>query len=123
MRCKVIQDREQLPRSSSEWTRASKCTLQMREDRLTFLDKSIPYSLIDKAELHIYQSALFFEYGIFSIHHEGTTTHFGIKYDDYWKGDLPVEVERKTEETPFLLVRKSVIVVMIIYIIWEILTK
>lgn len=121
IQCKVILNSKELPRSSSQWTRARKCKLSFSEDRLHFLDFSVRYGDVEKATIHVYQSALMFEYGIFSLQHHGETVFFGIKYDDFWKGDLPFPVERVKEETPFLLVRKSVLLVMILYVIWQLI--
>lgn len=121
--CKVIQDADELPKSSKLWKRSKKFTLIIHDDHLSFNDTAIPYSEIDKASLHIYQSALFLEYGILSVQYRNKLYYFGIKYDDFWKNALPFEVERIKEETPFLLFRKSLIIVIIIYIFWELVKR
>lgn len=121
--CKVIQDSDVLPKSSRQWTRAKKCNLILEREFLQFENIQINYSDIESAAIHIYKSALFLEYGILSITSGGKTNYFGIKYDDNWQGELPFKVDRIHEETPFLLFRKSLIIVIIIYIFWELIKK
>jgi hypothetical protein len=119
--CKIILDSEQLPSSNKQWTRAKRCTLTIPAGGLQFKDIFIPFEDIEKATLHIYQSALFFEYAVLSITSGGKTHHFGIKYSEYWKGDLPFSVERVQEETPYLLFRRALMVIILAYIIMEII--
>lgn len=121
--CKVILNSEELPRLSRQWTRAQKCTLTFKEDGLAYLDQFTPYTKIEKATIHIYQSALFFEYGILSISTLEGKHHFGIKYSEEWQGELPFAVERIKGETPFLLFRKSLILCIIVYIFWELVKR
>lgn len=121
--CKVIPDSTELPRSSKQWTRAQRCTLEFKENGLTFLKNYLPYEEIENAMIHIYPSAFFFEYGILSITIVGKTHHFGIQYTDSWKADLPFAVERIYEETPFILFRRSLIILILIYIFWEVVKK
>lgn len=121
--CKLIQDSQELPKSSRDWTRARRCTLSFTDNGLKYLDFFIPYEDITKATIHIYTSAFFFEYGIFSITTNEFTHHFGIKYSDYWKEELPFPVERIAQETPFILFRKSLIILILIYIFWEVVKK
>jgi hypothetical protein len=121
--CKVILNSEELPRLSRQWTRAKRCTLIFEKDGLSYLDLFTPYSEIDEAKIHIYQSALFLDYGIFTISTPVGKHHFGIKYSKEWQGELPFAVERVHESTPFLLFRKSLILCIIVYIFWEILKR
>ena len=121
--CKIIQNSVELPKSSRDWTRAKRCRITFAKEGLEYLDTFTPYADITKATIHIYPSAFFFEYGIFSITTSEFTHHFGIKYSDYWKEDLPLSVERITEETPFILFRKSLIILILIYIFWEVVKK
>ena len=120
LNCKVIPNRKDVPTSSKEWTRAKKCSLTVDKTQLIFDDNTIRYEDIEHATITIYQSALFFEYGILSVNSHGVTHHFGIKYDDFWKGPLPFEVDRVSTETPFLLFRKGLILLIIVYIFWEV---
>ena len=121
--CKVILNSEKLPNLSRQWTRAKRCTLTFEKEGLRYLDRFTPYREIDEATIHIYQSALFFEYGILSISTPAGKHHFGIKYSEEWQGKLPFAVERIKENTPFLLFRKSLILCIIVYIFWEILKR
>ena len=121
--CKVILNSEELPRLSRHWTRAKRCTLTFKKEGLAYLDQFTPYSEIDEATIHIYQSALFFEYGILSISTPEGKHHFGIKYSEEWQKQLPFAVKRITENTPFLLFRKSLILCIIVYIFWELLKR
>jgi len=121
--CKIIPNRKELPTSSKEWTRAQKCSLTVAKEKLIFDGSIIRFNEIEKATITIYQSALFFEYGILSLTSNGETNHFGIKYDDFWKGPLPFEVDRNVTETPFLLFRKGLILLIIVYIFWEVVKK
>ncbi|MBM9606210.1 hypothetical protein [Desulfopila inferna] len=121
--CKIIPDSDELPGSSKQWTRAKRCTLRVLDDRLIYNDTYTSYAEMEKAEIHIYQSALFFEYGILSIKAGGKTNHFGIKYSDYWKGELPFPLERIHEETPYIFLRRTLIVAIIAYILWEIIQR
>jgi len=121
--CKVILNSEDLPRLSRQWTRAKRSTLTFEKEGLRYLDMFTSYSEIDEATLHIYQSALFFEYGILSITTGAGKHHFGIKYSEEWQGTLPFAVERVKENTPFLLFRKSLIVCIVVYIFWEVLKR
>jgi hypothetical protein len=121
--CKVILNSEELPKLSRQWTRAKRCTLTFKKEGLWYLDLFTHYSEIDEATIHVYQSALFFEYGILSISTPTGRHHFGIKYSEEWHGELPFAVKRIHEETPFLLFRKSLIFCIIIYIFWEILKR
>ncbi len=121
--CKVILDSEELPRQSRQWTRAKRCTLTFDKNGLVYNDTFTPYPEIDNAEIHIYQSALFFEYGILSISTPSGKHHFGIKYSEKWQEELPFAVERVQESTPFLLFRKSLILCIVIYIFWELLKR
>ena len=118
--CKVIYDRDELPRSHKQWTRAKRCTLTLEDRGLSYGDRFISYIDIHHARLHIYPSAFFFEYGILSITTPKGTDHFGIKYSPEWQGDLPFAVERVKEETPFILFRRIVMLCIIIYIFWEV---
>lgn len=122
-KCKVILNSDELPRLSRQWTRAKRCTLIFEKDGLSYLDLYTPYSEIDEATIHIYQSALFLDYGIFSISTPAGKHHFGIKYSEEWQGELPFAVERVNESTPFLLFRKSLILCIVVYIFWEILKR
>ncbi len=119
-KCKVIYDRDELPRSNKQWTRAKRCTLTLEDNGLSYDDRFISYDDIHHARLHIYPSAFFFEYGILSITTRKETVHFGIKYSPEWQGDLPFAVERVKEDTPFLLFRRIVMLCIIIYIFWEV---
>jgi hypothetical protein len=121
--CKVILNSEELPRLSKQWTRAKRCTLTFEKEGLSYLDLFTLYSEIDEATIQIYQSALFFEYGILSISTPNGKHHFGIKYSDEWKDTLPFPVERVKENTPFLLFRKSLILCIVVYIFWEVLRR
>jgi len=118
--CKGILDSNEFPKESRQWKRAKKYSLILKSDQLAFNGHVTKFEDIDRATIHIYQSALFLEYAVLSITSDGITNHFGIKYDDIWKSDLPFEVERIKEGTPFLLFRKSLIIVIIIYIFWQI---
>ena len=69
--------------------------------------------------MRIYKSAFFFEYGILSLTAVGKTYHFGLKYCEFWKGDLPFEVEKIHEETPFIIFRRSLILLILVYIFWK----
>lgn len=121
--CKIIKNRIELPKSNRDWTRAKSCKLSFTKNGLEYLDTITPYEEITQATIHIYQSAFFFEYGIFSISTHHFTHHFGIKYSDYWKGELPFPVERIAEETPFILFRRSLIIMILVYIFWEVVKK
>jgi hypothetical protein len=121
--CKVILDSEELPHLNRQWTRARRCTLSFEKLGLSYLDQFTPYSEINDATIHIYQSALFFEYGVFSISTPTGKHHFGIKYSEEWQNNLPFAVKRIREETPFLLFRKSLIICIIVYIFWELLKR
>lgn len=120
---KVIRDKETFPSASKRWNRAPKCTLKIESTELSYDDWCIPFKEINKATIRTYRSALFFEYAILSIETDSNTHHFGIKYDDYWKGELPFAVERISEDTPFLLVRQAIIVCGIIYVLWQLITR
>lgn len=121
--CKIIPNSDSLPGSNKDWTRAARCTLNFTENGLEYLDYITPYAEITQATIHIYQSAFFFEYGIFSLSTAEYTHHFGIKYSEYWKGELPFPVERIENETPYILFRKSLIILILIYIFWEVVKK
>lgn len=121
--CKVILNSEELPRLSRQWTRARRCNLTFEEEGLSYLNLFTSYAEINKATIHIYPSALFFEYGILSISTPEGKHHFGIKYSEEWQGKLPFAVERIKENTPFLLFRKSLILCIVVYIFWEILKR
>jgi len=118
--CKIIENGDEPPRSNKKWTRARRCRLQIHTDHLHFDGRSIPASNVEKAVLRIYKSAFFFEYAVFSIQAAGKRYHFGLKYDDFWKGNLPFAVERVHEETPFILFRRSLIVLILVYIFWKV---
>jgi hypothetical protein len=62
-----------------------KCKLEFTGDALLFKSSHIKYEDIEKATLHIYQSALLFEYGVFALTRKDKTIYFGIKYDAFWK--------------------------------------
>lgn len=119
IQCKIIENADSFPSSSRQWTRAEKCTLEFTGEALHFKSSSVKYEEIEDAKVHIYQSALLFEYGVFSFNIGGKTVYFGIKYDSLWKNELPFPVERIHVETPFLLIRKAVLLVMVLYVIWE----
>lgn len=119
--CKVILDHEELPRLSRQWTRAKKTSLDFGSDGLSYAEVFTPYEEIEEATLHIYESALFIEYGILSISTSGGKHHFGIKYSDEWHKELPFPVVRIKESTPFLLYRKILILCIVIYIFWELI--
>ncbi len=121
--CKIIKNSVELPKSNRDWTRAKRCKLTFTENGMEYLDTITPYEEITQATIHIYQSAFFFEYGIFSISTPHFTHHFGIKYSDYWKEELPFPVERIAEETPFILFRRSLIILILVYIFWEVVKK
>jgi len=123
IQCKVIENSDVFPSSSRQWTRAEKCKLEFTEDALHFKTSVIRYEDIEDAKIHIYQSALLFEYGVFSLTSGGKTLYFGIKYDTLWKDELPFAVERIHVETPFLQIRKAVLFVMVLYVIWELIKQ
>ncbi len=121
--CKIILDHDELPKSSKQWTRAKKYKLVIDKEGLSYGGFFTPFEDIEKATMHIYQSAFFFEYSILSIKSGKSTHYFGIKYSDYWKGDLPFELEKIHEKSPYLLFRKSLIILILIYIFWEVVKK
>lgn len=118
--CKVIADSPVLPTSSKQWTRAKKCKLVIDHDGLHFQENFIGLESLKKCTMHIYKSALFFEYGVLAVETDDATYHFGVKYDDFWKGDLPFPMERARQETPFILFRQILIIVILVYIFWEV---
>lgn len=121
--CKIITGSEELPHSSKLWRRAKRCNLRVDRQSLHFLDSSISYKDIDQATIHIYSSAFFFEYGILAIRAGETRVYFGIKYSDFWKGILPFPVERIEEHSPYILFRRGLIIMIFIYIFWEVVKK
>lgn len=118
--CKAILDRNEMPNSSREWNRAKKYTLTFEEDGLAYGSIFTPYTEIESATLHIYKSAFFFEYGILRIETPTGNHFFGIKYSDFWKGELPFTLEHKEEESPYILYRRILMIGIVVYIIWEI---
>lgn len=121
--CKAILDSEEMPRSSKQWTRAKKYTLTFKETGLAYGSFFTPYAEIEKATIHIYKSAFFFEYGILSLETTAGKHHFGIKYSDFWKQDLPFRVEHNEEETPYILFRRILMLCIVAYIFWEFVKK
>lgn len=122
-KCKVILDSDEMPKSSRQWTRAKRSELVIDSRGLTYANHFTSFNEIEEATIHVYKSALFLEYCILSIKNNNSTHYFGVKYSDYWKGDLPFEVKTVHEETPFLLFRKSLIILIIIYIFWEVVKR
>ena len=119
--CKAILDKEEMPSSSKQWTRAKKYTLTFKDNGLEYGVFFTPYSEIEKATLHIYKSAFFFEYAILALETTAGKHFFGIKYSDFWKEDLPFAIEHREEETPYIFFRRILMVCIIVYIVWEIL--
>ena len=119
--CKAILDKEEMPSSSRQWTRAKKYTLTFEEKGLAYGTIFTPYSEIEKATLHIYKSAFFFEYGILALETTAGKHFFGIKYSDFWKKDLPFEIEHREEETPYILFRRILMISILVYILWEVM--
>lgn len=118
--CKVILNSDDFPQSNKQWTRAKKSKLHITGKGLSYEDYFVPFSEIKKATINIYKSALFMEYSILSIKHGETTHYFGLKYTDYWKGELPFALKTIHKDTPFLLYRKSLIILIVIYILWQV---
>ncbi len=122
-KCKVILDSDEMPKSSRQWTRAKRSELVIDSKGLSYSNHFTRFAEIEEAKIHVYKSALFLEYCILTIKKQNSTHYFGIKYSDYWKGELPFDVEIIHEETPFLLFRKSLIILILIYIFWEVVKK
>ncbi len=119
--CKAIFNRDEVPLFGKEWKRAKQCMLEVDSAGFSFGGTAIPYKKIDQITLRTFESAFFFKCCVITLKGEDFSHHFAMRYSEFWEKELPVKVERVKEETPFLQVRKAVMVLIIIYIIYELL--
>ncbi len=119
--CKAVLDKETVPLFGKEWKRAKRFDLVVDSRGITFGETTISYQEIDHLTLRVFESALFIKCCVISLKGKDFSYHFAMKYSEFWEGNLPIEIERIEEETPLLYVRKALIFMIVVYILYELI--
>ena len=121
--CKLISNKEEVSLLGKDWAYAKRCFLEFGNNKLIFPENDIYFNEIKLATMRIYRSAFFIQGCVLTIKGDSFIHHFGLKYSDFWKAELPFKVERVNERPPFLLLRQSLIIILIIYVLYQLAQK
>ncbi|MDH4127921.1 MAG: hypothetical protein OEV44_04155 [Spirochaetota bacterium] len=100
------------------WVNAEKYTLYADENHFQVAGISIPYSEILNARLAILPSAVFFPMCILTIKtKDNRIFHFGLRYNSFWKKDLPFSIERIVTKPTLLWPRRIAVWIILLTVI------
>lgn len=120
--CNAIFDQEEVPLVGKVWKRAKQCILEVDDGGFHFNDTTIAHERLKRVSLRVFDSGFFIRCCVVTLQGDDFCHHFAMKYSDFWEKDLlPIQVEKVKEETPFLMVRKALIVLIVFYIVYELL--